>query len=143
MKITTGITNGRPIDEHLLEDAYKSYEGKRVDIEVKRHTERRTNPQNSYLWGVMLKMIADYAEGLGYDFKEEDWYAYYVSKGYFGWKEMLGERVPKGSSESDKFEFNQAKEKLQREWAERGLSIPDPQEKDYRAGKEYQPPKLD
>jgi hypothetical protein len=139
MKITTGIINGEPVDKHLIDDAYKSYEGKKVDIEVKKHTNRRTNPQNAYLWGIVLRLITDYAEASGYEFKEEDWYDYYVSKGYFGYKEVFGDRVPKGSSESDTFEFNQAKEKIQREWAERGLVIPDPNEKDYRLGKEFNP----
>jgi hypothetical protein len=142
MKITTGIINGEPVDKHLVDDAYRTYEGKKVDIEIKRHVNRRSNPQNAYLWGVVLPMIAEYAASYGEEFKEEDWYDYYVSKGYFGWKEMFGSKLPKGSSEADTFEFNQAIAKIQREWAERGLVIPDPNEKDYRLGGDYKPPSL-
>jgi hypothetical protein len=85
MKITTGIINGEPADKHLIEDAFKSYEGKRVDIEIKRHVNRRSNNQNSYWWGVVLPLIAGYSESMGYDFTEENWHSYYVNKGYFGY----------------------------------------------------------
>jgi hypothetical protein len=55
---------------------------------------------------------------------------------------MFGSKLHIGSSEADTFEFNQAIAKIQREWAERGLVIPDPNEKDYRLGGDYKPPSL-
>jgi hypothetical protein len=134
-KIITGITNGRPVDMHLVEDAFRSYEGKRVEINVKKFSYQRTNQQNRYWRGIVIPLIQEYSESMGEYLSEDDWHEYYVNKGYFGYKEVkvrgVVERRPKRSHEADTLEFNNAKEKVQREWAERGLIIPDPNQKDF------------
>jgi len=38
----------------------KSFEGKNIELILRRQTHERTNQQNRYLWGVIYKMISDY-----------------------------------------------------------------------------------
>jgi len=47
--------------------SFHQHEGKRVTVIVGRETKQRTLPQNSYLHGVVIKMLADY---LGYELQE-------------------------------------------------------------------------
>ena len=131
MKLITGITNGKPENLDQFFENCKYYEGKKVDILIERHKDKRSNPQNRYWWGVMLKHIQEFMNELGHDHSVQDWHDYYVNKGYFGYKDIMNIRVPKGSSESTTLEFNEAVEKIRREWAERGLAIPDPNQEEF------------
>lgn len=136
IKIYTGITNGKPQDKEGLENAFKYFEGLGVDITIERHKTRRTNPQNKYWWGCVLPLIVNYLEETeGLVYSSEEIHEYYIQKGYFGYKKILihGEEteIPKRSSESTTLEFSNAKERLQLEWAERNLIIPDPNQKDF------------
>ena len=87
---------------------------------------KKTNPQVRYWFGVVLEYINEYSKDLGNDTTAKLWYDYYVAKGIFGYKEFNGELVPKSLSEATVVDFQEAKEKIQREWAGRGLVIPDP-----------------
>jgi hypothetical protein len=131
-KLITGILHGEPIDSPLLQEGYKMYEGKRIEITLRRYSDRRTNPQNRFYWGVLLPMIANYARELGEDVTKEEWHEYYVQKGYFGWEAKIinGEevRLPRRSPEALTIDFNEVFQRLQREWAQRGLYLPDPNE---------------
>ena len=141
-ELITGIKNGMPEDFDLLRDQWREFEGKKVIIWTRRKVDKRSNPQNRYWQGVVLPLIRDYMKANWKRFTDadcsqltkEDWHNWYKSKGYFGYKEMFGEKIPKGSSESTTLEFQEAKDRVQREWAVRGLDIPDPNEEDYRKG---------
>lgn len=88
----------------------------------------KTTPQTRYWFGVVLKYITEFYNDLGNDTNIKQWYDYYVTKGIFGYKEFNGELVPKSLSEALIVDFQEAKEKIQRDWAARGLYIPDPLE---------------
>ena len=50
--------------------------GAHVDITIKKHSEKRTNDQNRYYWGVVIPILADYfghdnAEDMHEDLKRE------------------------------------------------------------------------
>jgi hypothetical protein len=131
MKLITGIINGKPENLEQFFENCKYFEGQKVDIIIERHKTKRTNPQNRYWWGVMLKLITDYMNEQGYELTEQDWHDYYVNKGYFGYKDILGLQVPRGSSEATTLEFNEVFDKIQKEWALRGLVIPDPNQEEF------------
>ena len=42
-----------------LRNAYAAFDGKPVEITIGPITKKRSNPQNSYLWGVVYKLISD------------------------------------------------------------------------------------
>ena len=50
MKLITGIQNGKPVDIGQFFENCKFFEGKKVDIDIKDHDEKRTVDQNSALW---------------------------------------------------------------------------------------------
>ena len=87
---------------------------------------KKTNPQTRYWFGAVLKYINEYSRDLGNDTDIKQWYDYYVAKGIFGYKEFNGELVPKSLRDATVIDFQEAKEKIQREWAGHGLVIPDP-----------------
>jgi hypothetical protein len=145
MKLITGIIRGNLGD---LIDAYQKYgcypeninqmfenwahfEGKKVDIIIERHKTKRTNPQNRYWWGVVLKLITDYMNEQGYELREQDWHDYYVNNGYFGYKQVAGFQVPRGSSDANTLVFNEVIDRIQKEWSLRGLIIPDPNQTEF------------
>lgn len=131
MRLITGITCGKINDAELFWEMLKTYEGKRIDITITRHTEKRTTPQNKYYWGVIIKLIRNFSLEKGYDFTEDDWHEYIISKGYFGYKDSINGRRAKRSHEATTIEFNEAIEKLQRDWAIKGLILPDPNQSDF------------
>lgn len=133
-KIITNIVNGKPDKLEEFLQLCAMFDGKKVDIDVNRHKDKRTNPQNRYWRGVVIPLITSYMNKLGNDLTEDEVHDFYKSKGYFGYKDVMGDRVPKGSSECSTIEMAEAKERVQREWAERGLDIPNPNEEDYRIG---------
>ncbi len=139
IKIYTGIINNRPADAEsfwqTMREGFKYFNGKGIDVVMELHTSKRSNAQNKYLWGVAWAMIADYIfEKTSKRFSTKEIHESYKQKGYFGFKPdpiNPEDVMPQGSSECSTLEFNEAKERIQREWAERGLIIPDPQQEDF------------
>ncbi|OGU84379.1 MAG: hypothetical protein A2W11_03730 [Ignavibacteria bacterium RBG_16_35_7] len=135
IKIYTGITNGLPQDLKSLELAFQHFEGVGVDITIERHKTKRSNQQNKYLWSVVWNKIVDFIFDLtGKRFVPQDIHDNYVKLGYFGYKESpvdVNIKIPKGSSEATTIEFMEAVSRIQMEWAEKGLVIPDPNQKDF------------
>ncbi len=47
-------------DDHaMFKRAFYSHEGRKVSVTVKRFTKRRSDPQNAFYWGVVVKMIGE------------------------------------------------------------------------------------
>ena len=69
LKFNGNVTNGRfiPDDRSRFSMVFVQHEGKRVTLTVARQRKSRTIPQNSYLHGVVIKMLADH---LGYELEE-------------------------------------------------------------------------
>lgn len=131
MRLITGIVNGRPENEAQFFENCKYFEGKKVDITIKKHQNLKTHKQLGYAFGVIFQTIVKYRESLGHNESVVDWYDYYKFKGYFGYQEFNGELVGKGLSKATTLEVNEAKERIQREWAEQGLIIPDPNQEEF------------
>lgn len=129
--LITGIQGGRIIDEGQFKENCLYFEGKKVDVIIKNHRDKATNPQKRYFFGVVFRMISDYMEGFGENLSYEEIYDYYKNKGYFGYMKMFDEPVPQGLSKASTQQTNEAKERIQREWAEKGLVIPDPNQAEF------------
>jgi hypothetical protein len=132
IKIYTGVVKGKPVDQESINNAYLYFEGMGIDITIEKHKTRRSNPQNKYLWiGVWTPIQEFIHKTTGKLFSCQDIHDSYKSKGYFGFKESIDGDIPKGSSEATTIEFMEAIDRIQKEWAEKGLIILDPQQTDF------------
>lgn len=129
--LITGITNGVLTDPEQFKINCQYFEGKKVDVIIKNHVDKSSNPQKRYFFGVVFRMIADYMDSYGETHSYEEIYDYYKNKGYFGYMKMFDEPVPQGLSRCTTQQASEAKERIQQEWAEKGLIIPDPQQTEF------------
>jgi len=69
LKFKASVKNGKAsLDKpHLYSEAIKKYEGKEIQITIDKWSSIRTHQQNSYLHGVLFKMIAEHT---GYSIQE-------------------------------------------------------------------------
>ena len=85
--------------------AINSFEGKTVEITIRRATNKRSNNQNAYYWGVIIPIIQEalydaWGEVRGKEFVHE------LLKANCGYKEIVNEssgeivRVPKSTTEN-------------------------------------------
>lgn len=99
-------------------------EGSEVDIIIKKHRRRRSNRQNAYYWGVIVKLCAEYH---GYTMNE-------MHKELK--QEFIGNNLIDGdcltTSKMNGEQFSNYIEDIKREYAvSHGVNIPDPNEVDY------------
>ena len=130
-KLITGITNGKPENLEQFYENCKFFEGKKVDVTIENHITKRTNPQNRFWNGVVLPLSEQFSLEDSNPFSQNEWHEYFIHKGFFGYKEMNGELVPKRSSEADTMEFNEAIDKVQKFWALKNRIIPDPNQENF------------
>lgn len=129
--LITGVKNGVLVDAEQFRENLKYFEGKKVNVIIKNHTDKSSNPQKRYFFGVVFRMISDYMSSYGETHSYEEIYDYYKNKGYFGYMKMFDEPVPQGLSRCTTQQASEAKDRIQMEWAERGLVIPDPSQKEF------------
>jgi hypothetical protein len=67
------VENGKfmPNSKEYFKRAFESYEGKIIELSLKVWHKKRTNPQNSYYWGVVIELIKNYINDLGNDFDSD------------------------------------------------------------------------
>lgn len=97
--------------------------GKRVEVTVEKVTHKRSNQQNRWYWGCILKLISEHTGDTPEDLHE-------ALKIHFAPKHVVGNIVIASSSRYlDTLEFGQYCEKV-RQWAAEylGINIPDPSE---------------
>jgi hypothetical protein len=97
--------------------------------QVEKRKIKRSNDQNKYWWGVVVKLIADWLRSFGNDVTDNDVHEFLKMK-YIGKREVTingktFERY-KGTSELTTIEFADMIAKVQRDFAEKDLIIPDP-----------------
>ncbi len=68
------VENGKfvPNSKEYFKKAFESYEGKTIELSLKVWHKKRTNPQNSYYRGVVVKMITFAINHLGNEKYSED-----------------------------------------------------------------------
>lgn len=117
LKFHGEVKNGKfkPDIPEAFRDSFLEHEGKRVTLTVGRQKKQRTLPQNSYLHGVVIKMLSDH---LGYDPKEMKGIVKYIFN-------------VKHTSDLSTVEDEELCERVRR-WAaqEFNLVIPDPNQAD-------------
>lgn len=121
-------------DRESFTNYYKQFEGKNVVISIEKATRKRSSPQNSYLWGIVYKVISEYT---GYEIEE----VHEICKARFNpqLKELLnketGELEMMGYSGSttklDTVQFMEYVEKIQRFFAPFGVNISDPNQTEF------------
>jgi len=129
--LITGVKNGVLDNAEQFQENLKYFEGKKIDLVLRNHKDKATSPQLRYFFGVVFRMISDYMEHYGEQHTYEEIYDYYKNKGYFGYIKMFDEPMPQGLSRATTQQASEAKERIQREWAEKGLIIPDPKQKEF------------
>lgn len=114
----------------------RKLQDKRLILEIKELKKVRSDAQNRWLWGVCyIKIASWFYDTQGEKLTPDEIHAFVVTKvlGFtYEVKELFGEEVlimrgTRTSKMSTK-EFQDAKEKIQKYFAERGLHIPDPRE---------------
>lgn len=110
-------------------DYIRTFKGSRIEVKVQKERKRRTNPQNSWAWGVAYPLIA---EALGYDRDEHQELHYALVARCFGTHidERIGAEVANvRSSKLDTQQFAEYMEWLTRFAAKQwGVVIPLPDE---------------
>ena len=129
--LITGIQNGVLTDPEQFKINCQYFEGKKVDITIKNHVDKSSTPQKRYFFGVVFKHISEFMGAHGVTIDAEQLYEHYKYRGYFGYCEVLDEPIPQGLSKCTTQQANEAKERIQQEWAEKNLIIPDPNQKDF------------
>ena len=120
-------------EPELLKAAFRCHEGKRISLEVKRFRPKRSDPQNKYYWGVIVKMISD---EMGYDEEDKEtiheklkWECHYEMRIVGKGSDRKEIRVPMSTANISTLAFEQYEERCRR-WAsiELNLYIPLPNE---------------
>jgi len=132
-----GVTNGKLDTPELFNEDLKHFEGKRFRM-ILTNEKKRSSEQNSYIHAVLFPMIKDFfnehrkegTQELSID-DTKDWIR---NRGYWGYKVIGKDTIPKSSSEATTAEMVNGVDKLQKDFANWGLDLPSPNEQDYRIG---------
>lgn len=123
------IFNKEVLTQWLADNKEKSVQ---VEIEVRK--QKRSNPQNSYYWSVVVQMMKAAMNEYGNDFSTEETHSFL--KAQFNYKEVeLLEghyvNVPRSTTKLDTTDFQEYVLKIQQFASEMlGIYIPDPNEKE-------------
>ena len=58
-------------NRNLLTEAIQSFEGKQITIRIEKTKKKRSNPQNSYLWGLVIPIVKNCLKEAGNTFTNE------------------------------------------------------------------------
>ena len=140
-----GVTNGRLDNPEIFAEDLRRFEAKRFRM-ILTDEKKRSTEQNSYIHAVLFPLIRDFfnyikKEGTP-DLDIDDTKDWIKQRGYWGYKQIGKDTIPKRSSEATTSEMVAGIDKLQIDFSKWGLEIPSPNEEDYRLGEEYKPPVL-
>ena len=134
MKLITGIQNGKPVDLNQFFENCKFFEGKKVDIDMRKHDEKRSNPQNRSYWLLRVQPITAWLRDLGNDVTEDEVH-YILKKKFLGYKIKVinGQEVKilRSTKELSTIKFAEFMESIAIHFAGLGLILTDPNQKDF------------
>jgi len=115
-----------------LQEWCRLNKGKNVVVSFKRKNSQRSNPQNRYYWGVVIKEISIRLREVGYPWLEDD-EVHEMMKLKFNFERMINEEtgealeIPRTTVDLSKTEFSEYIDRV-RMWAAEflGIDIPDP-----------------
>lgn len=71
-EITTSVEGGKlKRNINLIQDAIRSFEGKQITIKIEKFKRKRSNPQNAYLWGVVIPIMQQALKDSGHIMTKE------------------------------------------------------------------------
>lgn len=113
--------------ERLARFLAQALPGKPLRVTVEEYRKRRSDEQNKFWWGVVVKTFCDHLPG----WEPEDVHTYLCGE-HFGWERIEGMgrvkmRPVKRSSRLNKLEFSELVAKAQKLAAEHGFYVPDPE----------------
>jgi hypothetical protein len=78
LELTCNVRNGRlpPEDSRTIREALARMEGRRVVVTIRKFVRKRSNPQNAYLWGVVVPVCHEIMVDAGNDVTPEDTFRY-------------------------------------------------------------------
>ena len=140
--LRTWVTKGKFYHEQEILQMAKFFEAKGCHVTFDSEKQRSTE-QNAYIHAVLYPLITDFFN----DMRKEgtrrliiddskDWVQ---SRGYWGYKQIGKDTIPKRSSEATTTEMVNGIDKLQKHFGKWGLDIPSPNEEDFRIGEEFKP----
>lgn len=115
-------------------DAIRTFEGKTVNVTIQLHRKRRSNPQNAYMWGVVIPLIQEGLKDATGEVRDFESIHYQILLPLFAPKreivnketgEVVSEKMT--SSEMTTTEMMEYFQSIQK-WAAEflGINIPDP-----------------
>ncbi len=106
------------IDRHLLTEWINQHKDHKITLSIEVRKKKRSNPQNSYYWSVVVPMIRDGIVNMGNDCTLEE--AHELLKMKFNYKEIVNEesgevvQLPKSTTKLNTIDFTEYLEKIQR-----------------------------
>jgi hypothetical protein len=71
-EINSEVKNGSLTrNTNLIKDAIATFEGKQIVIKIEKAKKKRSNPQNSYLWGVVVPIVQNTLKEVGHTLTKE------------------------------------------------------------------------
>lgn len=120
------FSNKRELSKFLEEDQAKGYKGNYM-VTVEKEKWRRSNEQNSYLFGVVYKTISDYNGDTVNDLHQ------YFKRALLPPKfvKAMGKeiKIPSSTTDLNKVEFGEYIERIRAEVAPMGIIIPEAENK--------------
>jgi hypothetical protein len=118
VQIESKVVNGKlETNRDLLSDVIKNLEGKDIIITIEKKKKKRSNPQNSYYWGIVLPMMqTGFYNNLGEHVGIQE--AHEFLKGRFLFREVvnqeLGEviKLSKSTTELSTIQFEEYLDKI-------------------------------
>lgn len=129
-----GVTKGKLDNPEIFSEDLRHFEAKRFKM-ILTDEKKRSNKQNSYIHAVLFPLIRDWwnenkkeTDPLVNVTDIKDWVQH---QGYWGYKTVGKETIPKSSSEATTTEVVKGIEQLQIRFAKIGLVIPDPNQTEF------------
>lgn len=118
------------VNEASLMEWINGNKNKEIILSIELRSKKRSTPQNSYYWGVVIPLVQHAINDLGNEFSKEETHEFLKAK--FNYKEVeITEGhyidVPQSTTKLDTTGFNEYIEKVQRFGSEMlNIYIPDP-----------------
>lgn len=141
VKLLAQIIDGtlKIINPSIAKGKLSQYEGKLVNLNISKHTSKRSDKQNAWYYGVAIPCVINHIkETTGETYSKEDihdWHLSKVVRPKIETKEMFNQTIviykTKRTSDMTTVEFTDFKEAIQMYWAERECIVPDPNQEEF------------
>lgn len=72
-EIRSEVKNGKLTrNRNLIQEAIQSFEGKQIVIKIEKAKKKRSNPQNAYMWGIVIPIMQQALKEAGHLMTNDD-----------------------------------------------------------------------